>query len=61
MFICFYTSRIVVKTGGKDSDYSDTVSRYFGKRFGFAGRILQIVFNLSINLGAAFIYFLIIK
>lgn len=61
MLICFYTARIVVKTGGKDKDYSDTVCRYFGKKFGYLGRCFQIIFNLSINVGATFIYFVIIK
>ena len=59
--ICFYTCRVVVKTGGKDNDYADTVSRYFGKKFGFIGRCVQILFNLSINVGATFVYFVIIK
>ena len=31
--ISFYTARIVVKTGGKDNDYADTVFRYFGLWF----------------------------
>ena len=61
MLICFYTCRVVVKTGGRDNDYADTVSRYFGKSFGPIGRRLQILFNLSINIGAIFIYFVIIK
>ena len=61
MFVCFYTCRVVVKTGGKDSDYANTVYRYFGKTFGPFGRIFQIIFNLSINLGGTFIYFVIIK
>ena len=58
--ISFYTAKIVVKTGGKDNDYADTVFRYFGK-FGKIGKILQIIFNLSINVGATFIYFIIIN
>lgn len=61
MFVCFYTCRVVVKTGGKDSDYANTVYRYFGKSIGPIGRIMQIVFNLSINIGGSFIYFVIIK
>lgn len=59
--ICFYTCQVIVKTGGNDRDYSDTVHRYFGKRYGRMGRIVQIIFNLLINIGATFIYFLIIK
>ena len=58
--ISFYTARIVVKTGGKDNDYADTVFRYFGKG-GHIGKVLQIIFNLSINVGATFIYFVIIN
>ena len=58
--ISFYTARIVVKTGGKDNDYADTVYRYFGKG-GNIGKVLQIIFNLSINIGATFIYFVIIN
>lgn len=59
--ICFYTCRVVVKTGGKDNDYADTVCRYFGEKFGKVGRVIQILFNLSINIGATFVYFVIIK
>ncbi len=59
--ICFYTCQVIVKTGGNDNDYSDTVHRYFGEKYGKFGRIIQIIFNLLINVGAIFIYFLIIK
>ena len=59
--ICFYTCQVIVKTGGKDNDYSDTVHRYFGDKYGRAARVIQIIFNLLINIGAIFIYFLIIK
>ncbi len=59
--ICYYTCQVIVKTGGKDNDYSDTVNRYLGERYGKFGSTIQIVFNLLINVGAAFIYFLIIK
>ena len=59
--ICFYTCRVVVKTGGQDDDYADTVCRYFGEKFGKTGRVIQILFNLSINIGATFVYFVIIK
>jgi hypothetical protein len=52
---------VIVKTGGKDRDYSDTVHRYFGNRYGMLGRVLQIIFNLLINTGAGFIIFLIIN
>jgi len=59
--VCFYTCQVIVKTGGKDNDYSDTVNRYFGERYGKIGRVIQIIFNLLINIGATFIYFVIIK
>jgi sodium-coupled neutral amino acid transporter 9 len=59
--ICYYTCQVIVKTGGKDSDYSDTVHRYFGEKYGKFGRSIQVIFNLLINVGASFIYFLIIK
>lgn len=60
-FICYYSCQVIVKTGGKDNDYSDTVSRFFGKKYGYVGRVMQMVFQILINVGAAFIYFLIIK
>jgi len=63
-FVCFYTCRVVVKTGGKDEDYSDAVYRYFGifgKINGNIGKYMQIIFNLSVNIGASFVYFLIIN
>jgi len=59
--ICYYTSSIVVKTGIHDNDFSDTVVRYFGKKFGPCGRVLQIASNVLLNGGAMCIYFLIIK
>lgn len=59
--ICYYTCRIVVKTGGNDTDYANTVQRYFGPKYGKIGRIVQILFNLAINVGATFIYFVTIK
>jgi hypothetical protein len=52
---------VIVKTGGKDNDYSDTVDRYFGAKYGKFGRWIFVIFNLLINIGAIFIYFLIIK
>lgn len=61
MAIAFYTARIVVITGGRDKDFSDTVERYFGKKFGKVGRYAQIIFNFLLNLGAVFIYFVIIN
>ena len=60
-FICWYTCNVVVKTGGKDNDYSDTVERYLGPKYGKAGKFLQILFSILINVGALYIYFLIIK
>jgi len=57
----FYTSYVIVKTGKNDNDYSDTVHRYFGSRWGYIGRVTQIIFANLINLGAIFIFFLIIK
>ncbi len=48
--ICFFSARIIVKRGGKDNDYADTVYKYFGK-VGNIGKVLQIIFNLSINIG----------
>ena len=58
--ICFYTARIIVKTGGKDNDYTDTVYTHLGK-VGNIRKVLQIIFNLSINIGATFNYFVIIN
>lgn len=60
-FICYYTCQVVVKTGGRDNDYSDTVEKYFGEEYGKVGKVIQITFSVLINIGALFIYFLIIK
>ena len=57
--ICFYTASIIVKRGGKDNDYTDTVYTYFGK-VGNIGKVLQIIFNLSINIGATFNYLVLL-
>jgi amino acid permease len=59
--LCFYTCNVISKTGGSDNDYSDTVHAYLGRRYGYVGRVLQIVFSMAINVMGGFIYFLIIK
>ena len=64
-FICYLTCSVVVRLGGKEEDFAVVVYNYFyygfGKRAAKIGRILQITFNLMINIGATFIYFLIIN
>lgn len=64
-FICYYTCYIVVKLGGKEEEYANVVFIYFdygfGKKHAKAAKIFQITFNLMINIGATFIYFLIIN
>ena len=64
-YICYFTCSIVVKLGGKEEEYAKVVYNYFnygfGKRAAKVGRIMQITFNLLINTGATFIYFLIIN
>ena len=64
-FICYFTCYIVVKLGGKEEEYAKVVYNYFdygfGKRFAKIGKVLQITFNLMINIGATMIYFLIIN
>jgi amino acid permease len=58
--IGFYTCNIINETGG-DGDYSEAVKVYFGAKYGNFGKILQILFCLAINIGAGYIYFLIMK
>ena len=64
-FICYFTCSIVVKLGGKEEEFANVVYNYFnygfGKKSAKFGRILQITFNLMINTGATFVYFLIIN
>ncbi len=64
-FICYFTCSIVVKLGGKEDEFANIVYNYFnyafGKRYAKIGKIFQITFNLLINVGATFIYFLIIN
>ena len=64
-FICYFTCSIVVRLGGKEEEYANVVYNYFnygfGKKSAKFGRILQITFNLMINTGATFVYFLIIN
>ena len=59
--ICYYTCQVICKTGGHDNDYSDTVHRYLGTKYGYLGRVIQITFSIMINIGGTYIYFLIIK
>jgi sodium-coupled neutral amino acid transporter 9 len=64
-FICYFTCSIVVKLGGKEEEFANIVYKYFnyvfGKRIAKIGKITQLAFNLLINIGATFIYFLIIN
>ena len=64
-FICYFTCYIVVKLGGKEEEYANIVYNYFdygfGKKYAKMGRVLQITFNLMINIGATIVYFLIIN
>ena len=64
-FICYFTCYIVVKLGAKEEEYANIVYNYFDYGFGIKyariGRVFQIAFNLMINTGATFVYFLIIN
>ena len=64
-YICFLTCSVVVKLGGKEEDFAKIVYNYFYYGFGpksaKVGKIIQITFNLLMNTGATFIYFLIIN
>ena len=64
-YICYLTCSVVVRLGGKSDDFAEIVYNYlyygFGKKTAKFGKIVQITFNLMINTGATFIYFLIIN
>ena len=64
-FICYFTCSIVVKLGGKEEEFANVVYNYFnygfGKKSAKVGKVLQITFNLMINTGATFVYFVIIN
>ena len=64
-YICYLTCSVIVRLGGKEEDFAVIVYNYFyygfGKRAAKIGRILQITFNLMINIGCTLIYFLIIN
>ena len=64
-FICYFTCSIVVKLGGKEEEFAKVVYNYFnyalGRSYAKVGRVLQITFNLMINIGATFVYFVIIN
>ena len=59
--ICYYTAVTICKTGIDDNDFSDTIEKYLGKRFGLIGKYIQIIFSIMLNVGATYIYYLIIK
>jgi hypothetical protein len=59
--ICFYTCYIYLKTGINAKDFSDTVSKYFGKKYGFYGRSLQIIASILLMVGINFIFVLLIR
>ena len=64
-FVCYLTCAVVVRLGGKEDDFAVIVYKYllygFGPKTAKVGKIIQIIFNLAINTGATFIYFLIIN
>ena len=64
-FICYITCAVIIRLGGKEEDFAVIVYNYFYYGFGPKsakfGKILQITFNLLMNTGATFIYFLIIN
>ena len=63
--ISFYTCKIYVDYGTKDSDFSKTVERYFYKFFGKAiskiGRTIQIFFTTFMASGGYIIYFILMS
>lgn len=59
--ICYYTAYITMKTGIFDNDFSETVAKYFGPKYGQFGRVTQIFFFLMNTIGVIFVYFTIIK
>lgn len=59
--ICFYTCYIILKTGIDAKDFSDTVAKYFGKKYGFYGRSLQILASILLMIGINFIFVLLIR
>lgn len=64
-FICYFTCSIYVKLSGNDEEFANIVFSYFhyafGKKSGKIGKTIQLLFNLMINVGATFVYFLIIN
>jgi sodium-coupled neutral amino acid transporter 9 len=64
-FVCYITCAVIVRLGGKEDDFAVIVYNYlsyaFGQKTAKVGKIIQIIFNLAINTGATFIYFLIIN
>ena len=64
-FICFFTCSLYIKLSDNEKDFANVVSKYFKYAFGVkaakVGKVTQIIFNLMINIGATFIYFLIIN
>lgn len=63
--ISFYTCKIYVDYGTKDSDFSKTVERYFNKFFGKTiskiGRTIQIFFTTFMASGGYIIYFILMS
>ena len=64
-FVCYFTCSVIVRLGEKQNDFAVIVYNYllygFGKKAANVGKIIQIIFNLMINIGATFVYFLIIN
>lgn len=63
--ICFLSCSVVVKLSGNEEDFSVVVYNYLfysqGLKAAKIGKYLQIIFNLLMNIGATFIYFLLIN
>lgn len=60
-FIGFYTCNIYLKIGLHQNDFSDAVAQYFGRKYGFLGRSIQIIASILLMTGCLFIFFLIIR
>lgn len=59
--IIYYTATIYIKTGLRAKDFYALVEKYFGKKYGHYGRVLELVGSVLLSCGTVLIYFVIIK
>ena len=55
--LCFYTCYLMIKSAGKDEDFSETLFKHFGKK----GWVAGMVSSFLMIYGGVVVYFLLMS